>query len=70
MYGPVEYLGEGAVDDVLKSILAAPTDSQLNLDHYYKRYPTHVDDISKGIIKMISELLRVFCFFSMCCNSR
>lgn len=59
IYGPVEYLAEGAVDEVLKALLANSPDKPLQLDHYHLRYPTHVKDIASAIVILLRKRLEV-----------
>ncbi len=57
LYGPVEYLGEGAVDAIFKSVLNQ--EAPVKMDDYQKRYPTHVDDVARVIRFMISQHTKV-----------
>lgn len=73
IYGPVEYLAEGAVDEVLKALLANPSDKPIQLDHYHLRYPTHVKDIASAIAVLLRTRLEVSSLFASCAvfsNSR
>jgi hypothetical protein len=60
MYGRVEYLAEGAVDEILKGLLSADTNVGLKLDHYHHRYPLHVADASRAILLLIRKRLTVY----------
>lgn len=57
LYGPVEYLGEAAVDVVLKAVL--DTSKPVNMDHCQRRYPTHVADVASTIVLMLEKHLEV-----------
>uniref|UniRef100_A0A914VMY9 Methionine adenosyltransferase 2 subunit beta n=1 Tax=Plectus sambesii TaxID=2011161 RepID=A0A914VMY9_9BILA len=57
LYGPVEYLAEGAVDEVLKALLNNPPNKPIQLDHYHLRYPTHVKDIASAIALILRKRL-------------
>jgi len=52
LYGPVEFLGEGAVDGILQAILRR--DKPAELSHYERRYPTHVSDVA-AVIRLLLE---------------
>jgi hypothetical protein len=60
MYGRVEYLAEGAVDEVLKSILRHG-DGPLKLDHYHHRYPLHVEDAARAVCLLLNRRVRMVC---------
>jgi len=47
LYGPIEFLGEGAVDQVLKCVI--DSNKQAKMSDYEKRFPTHVNDVAHVI---------------------
>jgi len=55
LYGPVEYLGEAAVDAVLKMVL--DSSKPINMDDCQRRYPTHVADVSSALNLMVQKYL-------------
>jgi hypothetical protein len=67
MYGRVEYLAEGAVDEVLKSILRHG-DGPLKLDHYHHRYPLHVEDAARAVYLLLNRRVRMVCTRARACS--
>jgi len=54
LYGPIESLQESAVTEVA---LALKSSSPRKVEHWARRYPAHVDDVSSAIISVVDECL-------------
>jgi dTDP-4-dehydrorhamnose reductase len=55
LYGPVESLRESSVTEVA---LALKSSSPQKVDHWARRYPAHVDDVSSAIMAVVDACLR------------
>ncbi len=65
LYGPVEYLGEGAVDSILASLLKAKSAGIVApVDTAQLRYPTHVDDVADAVTLLLESTEQVPFFSS------
>lgn len=60
LYGPVDNLGEGPVDALLKAVL--DVSKPFHADHCQLRYPTHVENIASAINLMVRKYLEVKLF--------
>jgi len=54
LYGPVESLRESSVTEVA---LALKSNSPRKVEHWARRYPTHVDDVSAAILTVVDACL-------------
>ncbi|MDH7483528.1 MAG: SDR family oxidoreductase [Spirochaetales bacterium] len=54
LYGPVERIDECSVTDLAKYVLAK---TPAKVEHWAKRYPVHVDDVSDAILKVVSACI-------------
>lgn len=66
LYGEAEYLGEGAVDIILKQLLDTTVEHQLSSGQ--RRYPTHTDDVASVIQLLLNRYFQVQ-FTSCYCKS-
>ena len=64
LYGPVEYVGEGAVDALLPNLLKGGT---VSLDNRQIRYPTHVEDVADAVALLIQTATQVWLVLNVTC---
>ncbi len=53
LYGPVEFLEECSVTELAKKLLVT---APVKVEHWARRYPLHVDDVSRAIIAITSAM--------------
>lgn len=64
LYGQVEYLGEGAVDVIMKAVLNS--EQQCDMDNYQRRYPTHCEDVAGVIDRLLAHVIKKVVIFLLC----